>query len=678
MRKALIELFHILNVVSDKRDPYDETALAAFPYVNGGLFAYEDIEIPNFTDEIRDLLLTQASENFDWSDISPTIFGAVFESTLNPETRRTGGMHYTSIENIHKVIDPLFLNDLYNEFREICTGKQINVRSNKLLEFQNKLSNLTFFDPALGSGNFLTESYICLRRLENKIIYELHKEQMIFGDDVIKISIGQFYGIEINDFAVTVAKTAMWIAESQMMKETEDIIHQHLEFLPLTTDAHIVEGNALRMDWESVLPKNKAKFIMGNPPFVGYAYQNVLQKEDMKLIFPKDKNLDYVAAWYKKSIEYMNGTVAHTAFVSTNSITQGEQVAVLWKPILESGAYINFAHRTFKWNSEAFDKAAVHCVIIGFSLINSINKVIYDNDKIIDVGNINPYLINAPNVYIFKRQKPLCDVPEIVRGSDPVDGGNLIIEADEYEDFIKKEPLASKYIRQYMMGNEFINNKKRYCLWLVDTHPDELMKMPLVLERIEKCRQMRLSSKRSNTLRAANSPFLFESNRQPNTDYIAIPKVSSERRRYIPIGYLSKDIIAGDKLFTIPNAGLYHFGILTSNVHNAWMRTVCGRLEMRYSYSNTIVYNNFPWPDVNKEQKSEIEKHAQAILDARAEYPNSTLANMYGETSILFHTKLLEAHRKLDKTVMQLYGLTTKNTESECVELLMEMYQDLI
>jgi len=681
LRKSLIELFDVLDTPSENRDPYLEGNLAKFPYVNGGLFDEKDIEIPHFTDEIKTLLLSKASENFNWSEISPTIFGAVFESTLNPETRRSGGMHYTSLENIHKVIDPLFFDGFKNEFEDICAIAIEKTKFAKLDAFQSKLASLSFLDPACGSGNFLTETYISLRRLENELLNVKQKGQIQIGDEnhnPIQVSIGQFYGIEVNDFAVTVARTALWIAESQMMKETEEIVHMNLDYLPLKSYTNIIEGNALRVDWESVVPKHKLSYIMGNPPFVGYAYQNKEQKEDMISTFPKAKNLDYVAAWYKKSVDYMSGTQICSAFVSTNSITQGEQVSALWRLLIEAGINIHFAHRTFIWNSEANDKAAVHCVIVGFSFANKTQRIIYDNEKVTIAKNISPYLIDAPNVFIDKRKKPLCDVPEITRGSDPVDGGNLIIEADEYEDFLKRESSAVKFVRPYMMGYEFLNNKKRYCLRLAEARPDELLKMPLVMERIEKCRQMRYASSRANTLRAADTPYLFESNRQPNTDYIALPKVSSERRRYIPIGYLSKDVIAGDKLFTISNATLYHFGVLNSNVHNAWMRTVCGRLKSDYNYSNTIVYNNFLWPQATEKQKSDIEKLAQGILNARAEYPDSTLANMYGDTSMLFHTKLLNAHRALDRAVMDLYGFPRKDfTEADCVTALMEMYQKL-
>ncbi|MCL2609250.1 MAG: methylase, partial [Treponema sp.] len=441
---------------------------------------------------------------------------------------------------------------------------------------------------------------------------------------------------------------------------------QYIARLPLTKTATIVHGNALRIDWESVVPKTELSFILGNPPFNGARTMTDAQKSDMLHVFGNTKgtgNLDYVTAWYKKAADMMGDAAARAAFVSTNSITQGEQPGILWKPLMDNGIFINFGIPTFKWSNEAKGKAAVHCVIIGFSYART-------------TPNINPYLLDAPNVFIDKRQKPLCDVPEITRGSDPVDGGNLIIEEDEYEDFIKREPSAAKYVRQYMMGNEFLNNKKRYCLWLVDAAPDDLLKLPLLKERIEKCRQMRLASSRANTLKAADTPFLFESNRQPDTDYIVLPKVSSEHRRYIPIGYLSKDVIVGDTTFTVSNANLYHFGVLTSSIHNAWIRYVCGRLEMRYRYSNTLVYNNFPWPDSTDAQKAEIERFAQAVLNARALHPESSLAALYNQLSM--PPELLKAHKELDRAVMKLYNFSKDMTEAEIVAALMERYLGLV
>ena len=685
MRKALIELFEVLDTTPENRDPYLDESLAKFPYVNGGLFDEKDIEIPHFTDEIRTLLLSKASDDFNWSEISPTIFGAVFESTLNPDTRRSGGMHYTSLENIHKVIDPLFFDSLKIEFEEICAIAVEKTKIAKLDAFQNKLASLSFLDPACGSGNFLTETYISLRRLENELLSVKQKGQIALFDssyDPIQISIRQFYGIEVNDFAVTVARTALWIAESQMMKETENVIHMQLDYLPLKSYANIIEGNALRVDWESVVPKNRLSYIIGNPPFVGARLMTPAQKEDMTSTFGKLKgvgNLDYVAAWYKKSVEMMDGTRIKASLVSTNSIAQGEQPAILWKQLFDSfGVNIDFAHRTFKWNSEANDKAAVHCVIIGFSLTNEEPRIIYDNDKITVAKNISPYLIDAPSIFIESRKKSVSNAPELVFGNMPNDGGNLIVEASEYDDFLAKEPKAQKFIRKFLGAAEFINNRPRYCLWLAGSSPSEMLSMPTVMERIERVRDLRAASTREGTRKMADSPHLFGEIRHPDEDYILIPRHSSENRRYIPMGFVTSDVIAGDSNMIIPNATLYHFGILTSNVHMAWVRAVCGRIKSDYRYSKDIVYNNFPWPTITDTQKAEIEKLAQAVLDARAEYPDSTLADMYGETSMLFHTSLLNAHRKLDSAVMKLYGFPVKDfSEADCVAALMEIYQEL-
>ena len=680
VRKALIELFKVLDTKYEERDPYLDESLASFPYVNGGLFADENIEIPNFTQEIVDLLLHKASEDFDWSQISPTIFGAVFESTLNPETRRSGGMHYTSIENIHKVIDPLFLDELREEFDAIKALKVAKVQNDKVDAFREKLSKLTFFDPACGSGNFLTETYISLRRLENDALLLSTGGQMLldFGD-VIKVSIGQFYGIEINDFAVTVAKTALWIAESQMMHETEEILNTNLDFLPLKSYANIVEGNALRIDWETVVPKDKLNYIMGNPPFVGYAYQTKEQKDD--LLYATDnvgKNIDYVVGWYYKAAKFILNSHIRVAFVSTNSIVQGEQVAAAWKTLYEKyNIHIDFAYRTFRWDSEASLKAHVHCVIIGFSITpNHKQKQLYSSERFQLVDNINFYLMDAPIVFIEKRTKPLCKVTEIIRGSSPNDDGNLLMTVEECEEYLKSEPQGIKFIRPFMMGKDFIQRKPRYCFWLVAANPSEIKKCPHLMKRIEKVKVFRLSSQRIKTLQLAETPTLFEDMRISETRYIAIPKVSSETRRYIPVDYLESDVIPGDKLFFMKNASLYDFGIITSNVHNSWMRAVCGRLEMRYSYSNTIVYNNFPWPTPTPEQKKKIEETAQAILDARALYPDCSLADLYDE--IAMPPELRKAHQANDKAVMQAYGFDVKTmTESTCVAELMKMYQEL-
>lgn len=696
-RRALIDLFRVLNQKPEERDPYMDEDLAAFPYVNGGLFADEDTIIPRLNEEIVSLILRRASEDFDWSAISPTIFGAVFESTLNPETRRSGGMHYTSIENIHKVIDPLFLDSLKAEFEETCKIPVERTRKNKLEIFQRKLADLSFLDPACGSGNFLTETYLSLRRLENQVLAMIIAAtksqvagQIMFGDEgegnPIKVSIGQFYGIEINDFAVTVAKTALWIAESQMMKETEDIVHTSLDFLPLKSYANIIEGNALQLDWESVIPKYKLNYIMGNPPFIGYSLQSKEQKEDILSIYIDEKGkpyktagkIDYVSGWYFKAAQFINGTNIRTAFVSTNSITQGEQVAGVWKPLYDRfGIHIDFAHRTFRWDSEASMKAHVHCVIVGFSSApNYAARIIYSSDRAQAAENINAYLIDAPTVFIESRNTPLCEVPQMVYGNKPTDGGFLFLSPEEYQGVISAEPAIGKYIKRIYGATEYINNKVRYCLWLVGASPAEIRNSRFIMERVEAVRNFRLNSTKEATRKTAETPTLFQEIRQPNSEYIIIPRHSSETRRYIPFGFVSPDIIVNDAVQIIPNADLYNFGILMSNVHMAWTRAVCGRIKSDYRYSKDVVYNNFPWPTPTDTQKAKIEQTAQAILDARALYPDSSLADLYDEA--VMPPELRTAHQQNDRAVMQAYGFSIRDmTESACVAALMKMYQKL-
>ncbi len=729
VRKGLIDLFKALDTELKDRDKYDET-IKPFPYVNGGLFKDEKIEIPNFTQEIVDVLVNDCAV-FDWSEISPTIFGAVFESTLNPQTRRSGGMHYTSVENIHKVIDPLFMDSLNAEFESIQKITQKKNRDQKLLEFQDKLASLMFLDPACGSGNFLTEAFLSLRRLENKVISSLFNGETVLGfDEFIKVKISQFYGIEINDFAVTVAKTALWIAESQMIAETEKIVSRQIDFLPLKTNAYIVEGNALRMNWKTLKPEDGNTFpedglfagitthvdgsehhydyIMGNPPFVGYSLQTKEQKNDLENIM-KDfgKNIDYVAGWYYKASELMQKNNTKAALVSTNSITQGEQVAAIWKPLFEQfNIHFDFAYRTFRWDSESTQKAHVHCVIIGFSsnshseLDSESPKFIIDEDGTkIEVKNINGYLTDAPVVFIENRKKTLCNVPEMQKGSIPVDDGNFFFEPDEYKEFIKKEPNAKKYIHRFYGAREFLHNEERWCLWLKNISPKEIKSMPNVLKRVEKVRQFRLQSTKAATRKYADYAVRFMEIRQPETEYIIIPSHSSENRCYVPIGFETPEIICGNANLIIPNASLYHFGILTSSVHMAWMRAVCGRLKSDYRYSNTIVYNNFPWPfsekqtdlfapngthqkakNVSSEQirllnQEKIQQTAQKILDARAKYPDSSLADLYDET--VMPPELRKAHQKNDRAVMQAYGFTPKMTESEIVAELFKIYERL-
>lgn len=682
LRRALRDLFEVLNTPQANRSKYLQKELAAFPYTNGGLFE-EEIEIPQFTEELKQTLLQNASLDFDWSEISPTIFGAVFESTLNPETRRSGGMHYTSIENIHKVIDPLFLDDLRTELNTILKEKVERQRKKKLDAYQDKLASLTFLDPACGSGNFLTETYLSLRRLENEVIRERYHGQTMMGEflNPIKVSIQQFYGIEINDFAVTVATTALWISEAQMLAETERIIHQDIDFLPLKSYTNIHEGNALRTEWESLVPKDKLNYIMGNPPFVGYSYQSKEQKEDLALVCSEcGKNIDYVAGWYYKAARMIDNTNIRAALVSTNSIAQGEQVTSVWKNLMEQHCIrIDFAHRTFRWDSEASLKAHVHCVIIGFSNMYSLiakKRYIYENGKRYEAENISPYLVDAPTIFIEKRTNPLSNVPSFVRGCQPTDDGNFILTEDEMNKLIQYEPQASQFIRPFMMGKDFLIRKPRYCIWLQGASPVEIKKCPFILERIAKVREYRMKSTKAATRAKAETPTLFDEIREPQSIYIGFPTVSSEKRRYVPIDYLGKDIIPGNKIYFMENAPLYHFGIITSNVHMAWMRATCGRLEMRYNYSNTIVYNNFPWPNPTDEQKAKIEQTAQAILDARALYPESSLADLYDELTM--PVELLKAHQDNDRAVMKAYGFDVKNmTESQCVAELFKLYQEL-
>ena len=682
LRRALRDLFEVLNTPKEKRSKYLQEELAAFPYTNGGLFE-EEIEIPQFTEELKQTLLQNASLDFDWSDISPTIFGAVFESTLNPETRRSGGMHYTSIENIHKVIDPLFLNDLRHELDEILEEKVEKQRIHKLDSYQDKLASLTFLDPACGSGNFLTETYLSLRRLENEAIRERYHGQTMMGEfmDAVKVSINQFYGIEINDFAVTVATTALWISEAQMLTETEHIIHQDIDFLPLRSYTNIHEGNALRIDWETVVPKAHLNYIIGNPPFVGARLMSESQKQDVIDIFGAKwrnvGNLDYVCCWYKKAAELIKqAPQARAALVSTNSICQGEQVANLWQKLFDDGIRINFAYRTFRWDSEASLKAHVHCVIVGFSYQKVKPCFIYDGDRKIEAANINAYLIDGPDVFIIGRPKPLCCIPEIGIGNLPIDGGNYLFTKEQMNEFIKIEPKSVSYFKLWYGSEEFIHRKPRYCLWLGDCSPAELRQMPNCLKRIEAVRLFRKESKRAATNKLADTPTHFSTENMPQGNYIIVPKVSSERRRYIPMGFMSPDAFASDLVFIIPDATLYHFGILESNVHMAWMRAVCGRLKSDYRYSKDVVYNNFPWPTPTDEQKAKIEQTAQAILDARALYPDSSLADLYDELTM--PVELRRAHQDNDRAVMAAYGFDVKTmTESQCVAELFKLYQEL-
>ena len=689
-RRGLLDLFNVLNTPIDQRDPYLDDELSAFPYVNGGMFAENNLEVPQFTDELRESILEHASSSFDWSEISPTIFGAVFESTLNPETRRSGGMHYTSIENIHKVIDPLFLDALKEELNEIRQIKQPATLKNRAQQFQEKLSRLVFFDPACGSGNFLTETYLSLRRLENEAIKLYVGDTVLLdvGYDLVKVKISQLYGIEINDFAVSVANAALWIAESQMLEETMSIVYSNIDFLPIKSYSNIVEGNALRLNWEKIIPKNKLSYIIGNPPFLGARLMSSSQKEDMIHVFGKLKgvgNLDYVSAWYRKSAELIQDTSVEVALVSTNSITQGEQVAILWKNLMiDFGIVINFAYLPFVWNSEAKDKAKVHCVIIGFSKNDSYEKKIFDSaGQINKVNNINGYLIDAKNIFVEGRSRVLSSVNEMIFGSMPNDNGYLSNYSDEEKkNIVKKYPKSEKFFKRIYGAQEFINNQVRWAIWLNGVSPSEWRGISPIEEAVNNVRNNRLSSNRESTKKLSAIPYLFGEIRQPDSTYLLVPRVSSETRRYIPMDFMSPDEIASDAVQIIPNATLYDFGILTSNVHMAWMRTVAGRLEMRYRYSAKIVYNNFPWPTVTEEQKQFIANAAQKILDARALYPDCSLADLYHPNKMPL--ELIKAHQENDKAVMKAYGMIKKvngrdkfMNVSETVARLFEMYQEL-
>ena len=689
-RRGLLDLFNVLNTPIDERDPYLDDELSAFPYVNGGMFAENNLEVPQFTDELRESILEHASSSFDWSEISPTIFGAVFESTLNPETRRSGGMHYTSIENIHKVIDPLFLDALKEELNEIRQIKQSATLKNRAQQFQEKLSRLVFFDPACGSGNFLTETYLSLRRLENEAIKLYVGDTVLLdvGYDLVKVKISQLYGIEINDFAVSVANAALWIAESQMLEETMSIVYSNIDFLPIKSYSNIVEGNALRLNWEEIVPKDKLSYIIGNPPFLGARLMSSTQKEDMLHVFGKLKgvgNLDYVSAWYRKSAELIQNTKVEVALVSTNSITQGEQVAILWKNLMiDFGIVINFAYLPFVWNSEAKDKAKVHCVIIGFSKNNWREKKIFDTTgQVNKVEFINGYLLGAKSVFIESRATPIEDVFEMGIGNKPIDGGNYLFNEEEMHSFIEIEPSSKKYFKKWFGAQEFINRKNRFCLWLGEATPSELRSMPNVLKRIEAVRNFRLSSPSEGTRKIAEKPTRFHVENMPRGNYLLVPRVSSENRRYIPMGFMTPNDLASDAVQIVPDASLYDFGVLTSNVHMAWMRTVAGRLKSDYRYSAKIVYNNFPWPKVTEEQREFISKTAQAILDARSLYPESTLADLYDELTM--PAELRKAHQENDIAVMKAYGMIKKvggkdkfMTESETVSKLFGLYEELM
>lgn len=683
----LKDIFETLNTdTSERQSSLDET-LMSLPYVNGGLFA-ENIRTPHFSGKMRADLLE--AMQLDWSKVSPAIFGSMFQGVMDAETRRNLGAHYTSEKNILRVIKPLFLDDLYIEFAK-CMAAGPRKKYDELRKFQEKLAGLKFLDPACGCGNFLVVTYRELRLLEHKVVAALAKNRdqidMLAtageGSGTLKVNVDQMYGIEIEEFPSLIAQTAIWLTDHQMNMQYSRESGRTFRRLPLKHSATIAHANALTTDWADVIAPKDLNFILGNPPFIGSNIMTIPMRDDLRVAVPGLENiglLDFVAGWYVKAFGIMNqNTTIKTALVSTNSITQGEQVGVLWKYLLEQGVIINFAHRTFKWTNDAKGVAAVYCVVVGFSLKETQNKRIFDYPDIkadpieIDVKNISPYLIDAPSVYIERRSKPLCDVPALSKGNQPTDGGNLILNEEERDELIAAEPLAEKYIKKLIGAKEFIQNTNRWCLWLVDCSPSELRQMPKVLERVARTREMRLASTDHGTRRLAEQSTLFRETQNPES-YIVIPSVSSENREYVPMGFFDKDTISTNLNLIIPNGNLYHFGILTSQMHMAWMRVVAGRLKSDYRYSKDIVYNNFIWPDVAENQEAEVEKLTQAVLDARAEFPDASLADLYDPLTM--PPALAKAHKALDRYVDKLYSSRGFDSDADRVAMLFERYKE--
>ena len=681
LRQALIDLFKVLDTPDNERDPYLPESLLAFPYVNGGVFADETIVIPRLDDNVK-LGIFEAAD-FDWRLISPTIFGAVFESTLNPETRRHGGMHYTSVENIHKVIDPLFLDDLRRELEDIEALKTERARIGRLRAFQRKLGSITVLDPACGSGNFLTESYLSLRRLENRALSGILGDQMglcLEGElDPIHVTIDQFYGIEINDFAVAVARTALWIAEFQMKSEAQEILWQYgdqlIDELPLTSNPHIVLGNALRMDWNDVVPAEQCTYICGNPPFVGSSLRSQDQTEDMRIAYGNFKHwgkCDYGVGWFKKSADYIAGASARCALVATNSISQGEQVRPTWEPLFKQGIVIDFAWRTFVWNNEALDMAHVHCIIVGFSYAPSITKVLFSEDGSATIcKNINGYLTDAPNVFLPSRTsaKDGKHLP-IIQGSKPV-GGGLIFSKEEHDEFIARYPELEDLFRPYYGASEFVKGEPRYCLWLKGMDIEPLRLNPILRERFQLVHETRAGSPTDEFREFADREWLFVQDRQPETDYLLIPSHTSARRDYIPIGFVPQTVVSSNATFLIPGATLYDFGLVTSRMHNAWMRTVAGRIKSDYRYS-PVVYNTFTYPEESTELRAAIELSASNVLDARVAHGDMSLAELYDPDTM--PRDLRSAHLDLDSAVAASYGVSPDADEATIVGLLFSLY----
>ncbi|HAO10586.1 MAG TPA: SAM-dependent methyltransferase [Planktothrix sp. UBA8407] len=674
----IASIFDVLNTSDEKRLKILDENLTQFPYVNGKLFE-EPLQLAAFDKPMREMLLKACA--FDWGKISPAIFGSMFQAVMNQTERRNLGAHYTSEKNIQKLIKPLFLDDLYIEFEKAKGSK------GKLETLHKKIANLYFLDPACGCGNFLIITYRELRDLEILILLELNKTGQLVTDisSIIQVDVDQFAGIEYDEFAVRVAEVAMWLIDHQMNLKVSNEFGQYFVRLPLKKSAKIVHGNSLRIDWDSVVAKEKLNFILGNPPFVGHHYQSIAQKQDLHYILHDVQSagvMDYVSAWFYKAAQYIQSTKIKVGFVSTNSVSQGEQVGILWGALLDKfRVIIHFAHRTFKWNNEAKGNAAVHCVIIGFANYETDEKYIFDyqdikgEPQLIRAKNINPYLVDASNLIIPNRNKPICNVPAMMYGSKPTDGGYFLLTQEEKTEFLKKEPDAEKFIKPFISAKEFLNGGERYCLWLVDIQPNELKKMPEILKRVEAVRKFRSESVASST-RDYSSHTLFRQVTQPKSDYILVPRTTSENRRYIPLGFFTADNIVSDTCQAIPNGDLYLFGMLTSAMHMTWVKYVCGRLESRFRYSKDIVYNNYPFPEnVSDKQKQKVEIAAQKVLDTRAKYPDSSLADLYDPLTM--PPDLVKAHQALDKAVDLCYRPQPFVSELNRIEYLFSLYEAL-
>lgn len=685
----IIEVFQILNTPKANRQHSLDEALASLEYVNGGLFA-DTITTPHFTSAMRKDLL-KAME-LDWSKVSPAIFGSMFQGVMDEKQRRNLGAHYTSEKNILRVIKPLFLDELYNEFA-VALHAGPRKKFDELRKLQNKLASLKFLDPACGAGNFLVITYRELRRLEHKILAVLAKGEQTHdmfatagaGVGTIKVNVDQMYGIEIEEFPSLIAQTALWLTDHQMNIEYSKQSGSTFKRLPLKASATIVNHNALTLDWEEVIPPKELDYILGNPPFIGSNIMTAQMRTELLQHFDSVKGagvLDYVSAWYVRALAIMKqNPYIKSALVSTNSIAQGEQVPILWRHIFEQGVSINFAHQTFKWSNDAKGNAAVYCVIIGFSLHNVPEKRLFLYPSIkgepveLSAKNINAYLVDAPSIFIESRTRPICDAPGILKGNYYAKSEGLIVEEEDLAFLLTNEPNVKQYIKRLIGANEFLNNKKRYCLWLVACPPEELRKMPLVIERIDRVKADRLGSSDIGMRKLAFTPSVFRETTNPDR-CLVIPVISSEKRTYIPMGFIDKNTISTNGNLLIPKATLFHFGILTSHMHMAWMRAVAGRLKSDYRYSAKLVYNNFMWPEVTEEQKAEIEKLAQAVLDARAEFRNASLADLYDPIAMPPH--LAKAHKALDKAVDHLYQKQPFATDAERVALLFEKYQERI